>query len=178
MTSKRRCGFALRTPAFLGLAVGEAYANTVVVAFSAFDEVPLSPWTALLIAISLLLLAQFTLKRSLPKSLWPLSALLALGLVGQQVVDVWFPDAKATPTTLASTFDIAFPSPMTSPQLLVGDQDISAINATGRTIRIESINATVSLFFHLYPPTKSPECKLGVILADGQSCYFKLGAST
>ena len=146
---------------------GEACAQSVFVAFSSVDgvaPVPLSPWAMALLAAILALFARKALGQS--------AILVFFGALLLMPYKTGLNEANAD--TLATTFNLVFPSPTLSPYL-AWTQDISVVNATGQTIRIDDVLFPAGiLLFHLYPPTLAPRCVKGVILSPAEVCFIRL----
>ena len=152
---------------------GEACAQSVSVAFSPVDgaaSVPLSPWAMALMSFLLALFAWRELRRKSPGRSWPLVLMASIGLLLFGALKPWLPEAVAA--VRASSFNLAFPSPTTSPFLVLG-QDISVANATGQTIQIDSVSNTDWLE-ELIAPTQTPSCQQGLILSRAAVCYIRL----
>jgi hypothetical protein len=90
--------------------------------------------------------------------------ILAAGTSGE-----WIPRVFAA--SGASGFDLAFPSPTTSPVLQVGP-DIAVRNATGLAVTLGT--PTPSSLYMLAVPAGVPQCLSGVVLAPLAICYVKL----
>lgn len=144
---------------------GDASAQAVSVAFSPVDgvaPVPLSPWAMGLLAAILALFARKALGRSALLVFFGASLLIPC--------KTGLNEARAY--TYATTFDLVFPSPTDSPGLALS-QDISVVNATGQTIRIDDV-LNRDLFFRLATPTLAPRCVGGVILSPAEVCFIRL----
>ncbi len=176
-----RCFYALGSAVTLSLAFagGEANAGalSVSVAFSPVGgvaPVPLSPWAMGLLGGLVALLAFRGLRRKSPGHGWPLVLLASLGLMFFGASKSWLPEAAADG---ASSFALAFPSPTISPNLVV-ESNISAINATGQTIRIDDVVGPMdNSFVYLGTPTISPICQKGLVLVPSAICFVRIAAS-
>ena len=147
---------------------------TVSVAFSPADgvaSVPLSPWAMGLMGFLMALLAWRGLRRKSPGRSWPLVLLASLGLTFLGASRPWLPEAVAIDAT---SFNLAFPSPTISPVLRLGF-DISAVNVTGQTIRIDDVAGPKdNSFLYLGTPTRSPICEKGFMLAPDAICFVRI----
>ena len=174
-----RCFYTLGSAVTLLLAFagGEANAQTVSVAFSPVGgvaPVPLSPWAMVLLGGVVALLAWRGLRRKSPGHGWSLVLLASLGLMFIGAAKPWLPEAAAIE---ASSFNLAFPSPTISPNLVV-ESNISAINASGQTIRIDTVAGPPdNIFFYLGTPTRSPICQRGLVLAPNAICFVRIAAN-
>ena len=161
---------------FLAFAGGEASAGalSVSVAFSPVGgvaPVPLSPWAMGLLGGLVALLAFRGLRRKSPGHGWPLMLLASLGLMLFGATKSWLPEAAADG---ASSFELAFPSPTISPNLVV-ESNVSAINATGQTIRVDDVVGPINnSFVYLGTPTSSPKCQKGLVLVPGAICFVAI----
>ena len=169
---------------FLPLAMlgGEADAAGVYVEFSSVDPmgVPFSPWALGLTGLLLALFAYRGLKGRGVGNGWPLAVFMVTGVLALVPAKSWLSDAMAA--IEVTTFDLAFPSPATSPPVPYG-QDISLVNTTGQTIKIDTILAYFTGWeFATAPPvweltcspTLQPECQQGTVLAPASVCYVRM----
>jgi hypothetical protein len=165
--------YALGGAVFVG---GEASAGVlrVSVGFSTVDgvaAVPLSPWAMGLMGFLMALLAWRRLRQKSSCRSWPLVLLASLGLMFFGASKPWMPEAVAID---ASSFNLVFPSPTISPDLRLGF-DISAVNVTGQTIRIDDVAGPKdNSFLYLGTPTRSPICQQGLILAPNAICFVRI----
>ena len=151
----------------LVFAGGEACAQSVSVTFSPVDgvaPVPLSPWAMALLAVILALFARKVLGRS--------ALLILFGASLLMPYKTGLNEARAD--SLATSFNLVFPSPTFAPDL-AWNQDISVVNATGQTIRIDDVLPPVGIsFLYITPPMRAPKCVRGVILSPAAVCFIRV----
>ena len=165
---------SLAALSLLALSTSSARADYVVVSFTALPDalgIPLSPWLTVGLALLLMVVAHRKLHGH--ARFFSLLAGVSVVLGATYHAQGGLPNANAAGPVYPTTFNLTLPSPTQSPDI-AWDTDVSVVNATGQTVRIDRV-MTPSFFFSLTNPRQGLKCQgPNVVLPPGASCNIRL----